>query len=90
MKFCPECGKALEQPAELTQTVEDLLNLTIERIPDQFSPDNDMYEEGDEKAPFFSEAYLYNLLGKDDARSVLRVVRELLSAAGVADARRLL
>lgn len=34
------------------------------------------YEKGDEDAPFFSEAYLYNLLGKDDARTLLYLIQE--------------
>lgn len=42
-----------------------------------------MYEVGDENRRFFSEAFLYNLLGKDDARSVLHIVRELAELAGV-------
>jgi hypothetical protein len=42
-----------------------------------------MYDEGDERAPFFSEAFLYNLLGKDEARSVLGIVRRLTVLAGV-------
>jgi hypothetical protein len=42
-----------------------------------------MYNEGDEAAPFFSEAFLYNLLGKDEARSVLGIVRRLCVLAGV-------
>lgn len=42
-----------------------------------------MYAEGDENAPFFSEAFLYNLLGKDEARSVLAIVRRLSKLAGV-------
>jgi len=33
--------------------------------------------------PFFSEAYLYPLLGKDDARSVLGRLNRLLEAAGL-------
>jgi hypothetical protein len=42
-----------------------------------------MYAEGDEGAPFFTEAFLYNLLGKDEARSVLGIVRRLAVLAGV-------
>lgn len=42
-----------------------------------------MYDEGDEEAPFFSEAFLYNLLGKDEARSVLGIIRRLSDLAGV-------
>ena len=29
------------------------------------------YEAGAENAPFFSEAFLYNLVGKDEARRIL-------------------
>jgi hypothetical protein len=42
-----------------------------------------MYENGDEIAPFFTEAFLYNLLGKEDARSVLSIMRRLCVLAGV-------
>ena len=42
-----------------------------------------MYGEGDEKAPFFTEAFLYNLLGKDEARSVLGIMTRLCKLAGV-------
>jgi hypothetical protein len=38
------------------------------------------YEEGDVKAPFFSEAFLYNLVGKGDARSILGLMRQLSEA----------
>lgn len=42
-----------------------------------------MYAEGDERAPFFSEAFLYNLLGKEDARTVLALMHTLLQAGGM-------
>jgi hypothetical protein len=42
-----------------------------------------MFAEGDEFAPFFTEAFLYNLLGKDEARSVLGIMRRLCKLAGV-------
>jgi hypothetical protein len=42
-----------------------------------------VYSPGDESAPFFSEALLYNLVGKDDARSILGIVRRLCVLAGV-------
>lgn len=35
--------------------------------------------------PFFTEAYLYSLLGKDDARNVLAAVRKVLRAAGLSE-----
>lgn len=37
----------------------------------------------DAKRPFISEAYLYNLLGKEDARSLLARFRTLCLACGV-------
>jgi hypothetical protein len=38
------------------------------------------FQEGDDKQPFFSEAYLYNLLGKEDARTLLALMRRLCKA----------
>lgn len=48
-------------------------------------PDSDMYEPGDEEAPFFSEAYLYNLLGKEDARTVLAYLHRVEEWLGMYD-----
>jgi hypothetical protein len=39
--------------------------------------------EDDSQAPFFSEAYLYTLMGKEEARSVLGLIRNLADACGV-------
>jgi hypothetical protein len=36
-----------------------------------------------DEAPFFSEAYLYELLGKDDARVLLAMLAQLLTAEGI-------
>lgn len=41
------------------------------------------YEEGDEDAPFFSEGFLYPLLGKDDARTVLSQLSHFIRALGI-------
>lgn len=35
-----------------------------------------------ENVPFFTEAFLYDLMGKDDARSVLAYIHRLIEAAG--------
>lgn len=40
-------------------------------------------DEGDQNQPFFSEAYLYPLLGKEAARTVLAVIRNLERKLGV-------
>jgi hypothetical protein len=39
-------------------------------------------EPGDEKAPFFSESYLYPLMGKDEARTILALLNRLRRALG--------
>jgi len=36
-----------------------------------------VFKKGDDKQPFFSEAYLYNLLGKEDARTLLALISKL-------------
>jgi hypothetical protein len=41
------------------------------------------YRKGDETAPFMSEAFLYNLLGKEDARTLLALVNQFADAAGL-------
>lgn len=39
----------------------------------------------DSKQPFFCESYLYNLLGKEDARTLLGRMDKLCQALGIAD-----
>nr|WP_276978450.1 hypothetical protein [Ferrimicrobium acidiphilum] len=41
------------------------------------------YEESDEKAPLLSEAFLYNLLGKEDARTFMALLRSAFESVGV-------
>ncbi len=55
--------------------MDDIYTFRIEGW--EFDKDGDMYEPGDENAPFFSEAFLYNLLGKEAARTVLAHIRTL-------------
>lgn len=42
-----------------------------------------VFFEGNDKQPFFSEAYLYNLLGKEDARTLLALMRKLCKSLGI-------
>lgn len=46
-------------------------------------PDHEYEGQPDPETPFFSESYLYPLLGKGDARAILGTLRALLKAAGV-------
>lgn len=41
------------------------------------------FAEGDEKAPFFSEAFLYDLLGKEDARTFMALIHTIVAEAGI-------
>ena len=41
-----------------------------------------MYSKGDEEMPFISEAFLYTLLGKDDARTLMAMINHLLRLVG--------
>lgn len=41
------------------------------------------YAKGDEDTPFFSEAYLYTLLGKEDARTLLALMRPVWEMLGI-------
>lgn len=69
-----------------TFTLEGSTHWREQFIDNDTGPDGrryGMYGEGDEEAPFFTEAFLYNLLGKDEARSVLGIVRRLCKLAGV-------
>lgn len=65
------------------EALKALYDWHVEFTPEGFDASNPMYEEGDEDAPFFTEAYLYVLLGKEDARSLLGRMRELRNALGV-------
>ena len=64
--------------ARVYQALTALVEFTVECRPD-FSM-KEGYEPGDEKAPFFSETFLYLLLGKMDARTLLGRLRRVCEA----------
>lgn len=64
--------------ARVYQALTALVEFTVECRPD-FSM-KEGYEPGDEKAPFFSETFLYLLLGKMDARTLLARLRRVCEA----------
>ena len=60
--------------------VNKLLNFRVGFLP----PGCKKYaSKSDEKAPFFSESYLYNLLGKEEARTLLALMRPIWILAGI-------
>lgn len=81
---CGRCDCVLDHVcnSELRREAIDLYKMVLEvdRKTLRKSPE---YSENAEKMPFFSETFLYPLLGKDDARSVLARISNLLRAAGL-------
>ena len=81
----------------LKDSVKFLLEWTPESCPIQFTAEHNPYYnikgfggediqatlDEDSTAPFFSEAYLYNLLGKEDARTLLAMMRPIWLLAGI-------
>jgi len=70
-------------PEDMKATFKKLLRLKLESAPLRGFKSSGGYSKGDEDAPFFSESYLYNLVGKDDARTVLGYLRHLAKMAGL-------
>lgn len=78
---------------DFEDAVEELLEWSPEMHSEAMYPDEDdetyhpdhaeQLERVRREAPFFSEAYLYNLLGKQDARTLLALMRPIWEAAGI-------
>lgn len=62
---------------DLAETRVEGVDLFNHAVAQHGSDVHDWYDEEDEEAPFFSEAYLYPLLGKDAARTVLALIRSI-------------
>lgn len=83
---CDRCNAEVEHVCNrnLPKEVIDLFKFTIGDFPDGVkTKGNPYYSKGDEKAPFFSEVYLYSLFGKEHARSILAYVNSVIRAAGL-------
>lgn len=69
----------------LEKRFRELYEFTLEAGPNigTRAMSGDVWSKEDASAPFFSEAFLYTLLGKEDARSVLGLIHRLAEASGV-------
>lgn len=65
------------------EALKELLNWKPEYMDFKQFKKSEFYEEGDENSPFFTEAFLYNLLGKEDTRTLLSLLRKALGIKGV-------
>ncbi len=64
------------------EAIEKLLKWTPSYVTECFKK-SPFYAKGNEKAPFFTEAFLYSLLGKEDARTLMRLLRDALGLKAV-------
>ena len=71
----------MPEPEDLKTALKKILKLRLEGVPLHFTK-LEGYAKGDERAPFFSEAFLYVLIGKQDARTVLAYLHNLIRLAG--------
>ncbi len=65
---------------DIKEVVDKLLNFRVGFLPSECKKYATKF---DEKAPFFSEAYLYNLLGKENARTLLALMHPIWDLAGI-------
>lgn len=77
---------AVEKLLEWTPEGVDLKKISKINYPSKYFPKKEYGEictNEDCKAPFFSEAYLYSLLGKEDARTLRALLRNALESLGI-------
>lgn len=86
---CDRCKAELTHRcnADLVQAIVDLYTWAPERgMPDYMIREGKrvhMYSKGGETAPFMTESFLYTALGKEDARTLLALVRTVIEACGI-------
>ncbi len=71
-----------QSPEAALAALKALTEWSPGRWPDGFKAKANGAEKGDEDAPLFSEAYLYPLLGKEDARTILAYLHAVQRALG--------
>jgi hypothetical protein len=81
---CSRCKAVLDHRCntDLRNIFIRLLRFETDDVPISGFKKSDYYSNGDENSPFFSEAYLYSLIGKEDARTVLAMLHRLMVACG--------
>ena len=67
----------------MDEAKKELLEWSPQNFDFEYFKESPYYGKGDENAPFFSEAFLYNLLGKEDARTLLALLRGAFGIKGM-------
>lgn len=82
-----EIQQEQEQRIKVTKEIKKLFEWTPEgfllKDVSKIVNGKGMYVKGDDETPFFSEAYLYNLLGKEDARTLLCLIEQAFASIGI-------
>lgn len=78
--------KEVKELLEWVPEAVDLKAISKINYPPKYFPRKEYGEictDEDLKQPFFSEAYLYNLLGKEDARTLRCLLRAALESVSI-------
>ena len=82
-----EIQQEQKQRIKSTEEIKELLHWVPEGVPlkriSRIVNGSMAYVDGDSEASFFSEAYLYNLLGKEDARTLLALIGQAFASVGI-------
>ena len=81
-----EKTKEIQRLLEFVPEGVDLKAISKINYPPKYFPESkygDICTEEDTKQPFFSEAYLYNLIGKEDARTLRALLEKAFKSVGV-------
>jgi hypothetical protein len=97
-RLCPDCAglvgdlydeagsviglTALAPKVGLVKALQKLTDFIPRTRPSNFTAENANYQRDDERTPFFSESFLYTLVGKSDARYILAKFYDLGLACG--------
>jgi hypothetical protein len=79
---CARCNAKIEHVCheELCQWLVRMLRIKVP-APRGFKS-SPFYAKGDENAPFYTEAFLYSLLGKEDGRTICYSFDRLIQLCG--------
>lgn len=69
--------------AQIRRDLKRMQSYVYGTKPMGFTRKNPYYRKGDEKMPFYSEAFLYPLLGKEDGRTVCYSFERLCELVGL-------
>jgi hypothetical protein len=87
---CESCGTIKVKQLQKSELLDALAEMASFSMPERYMKPvlkagiggGDHYREGDGACPILSEAFLYSMLGKEDARVLLSMFNRVVVAAG--------